>query len=186
MTKHIRKYLPPSSFVCPSTSHALPAKDITTHAPFPTDIPSIIASQKHKLTGNTLSEVVIEPLEGVTNERQAHLGRLLDNGRPSLLDRLRLEQRCVVGLVDLVRGEVCCVDVGCQAGLEGCADATQAVELDAAEEGMTLDLMGATATNSVLAVADETVWRVSYCSYNIGEETREAYLLVRLSASTPS
>ena len=67
-----------------------------------------------------------------------------------------LEQRGVVRLVDLVGGEVGRVDVGRQAGLERRADAPQAVELDAPEEGVVLELVRAAAAQPVLRVANET------------------------------
>jgi hypothetical protein len=99
-------------------------------------------------------EVVVEPLERVPNERQAHLGALL-----LLLVAVAglggAQQRGVVRLVDLVGGEVGRVDVGGQTRLERRADAPQAVKLDAAEEGVVLDLVRAAAAEAVLRVADE-------------------------------
>ena len=105
------------------------------------------------------SEVVVEALESVSNEGQAEFWTLLllprGSGPPSGL--LSLEHRGVISLVDLVRGEVRGIDGGCETGLEGRTDAAQAVEFDAAEEGMALDLVGTTTTETVLSVANETM-----------------------------
>jgi hypothetical protein len=105
-------------------------------------------------------EVVVEPLEGIPDKRQAHLRALLLLRRTATsagaVPRLcGLEQRGVVRLVDLVGGEVGRVDVRRQARLERRADAAQAVELDAAEEGVVLELVGAAAAEAVLRVADQ-------------------------------
>ena len=45
----------------------------------------------------------------------------------------------MVILVDFVRGEVAHVDVGGEAGLKGCADATELLEDDALEKGVGAD-----------------------------------------------
>lgn len=109
-----------------------------------------------------LPEVVIEPLEGVSNEWQAHLWALLHPAHllGSGLDLLGLEQRGVVGLVDLVGGEVGSVDVTGQPGLEWSSDSPQLFKLDTAEEGVALDLMGTTTAQTVLSVAYEAVERL--------------------------
>lgn len=112
------------------------------------------------LFGHTSSEVVIKALEGVSDERQAHLGALLLRRRhlaasstSSLLGSL--EQSSVVCLVDLVRREVRGVDGRRQARLERCSDPAQAFELDTSEEGMALDLVCAAPAETVLRVADQ-------------------------------
>lgn len=123
--------------------------------------------------GSVSTEVVIEPLEGVANERQTHLGRLLHLGAAALLDSLSLEDGGIIRLVDLVCGEVSGIDVGCEPGLERCSDASQAVEVDTTEEGVTLELMRTTPSETVLGVAHHAaVIRVSYkptsCSQSRG------------------
>lgn len=106
-------------------------------------------------------EVVIEPLERVSDEGQAHLGALVlgggarGGGRRGAGGLGGLEQGGVVGLIDLVGGEVGGVDVGCQARLEGGADPAQAVEFDAPEEVVALDLVRTASAEAVLRVADE-------------------------------
>jgi hypothetical protein len=103
-------------------------------------------------------KVIIKPLKRIPDKRQAHLGALLLLRRPAAgtVAGLRgLEQRRVVRLVDLVGREVGRVDVGGEARLEGRADAAQAVELDAAEEGVVLNLVRAAAAEAVLRVADQ-------------------------------
>lgn len=103
-----------------------------------------------------LSEVVVESLEGISNERQAHLRALLnDTNGLGRLDLLRLEQSRVVGLIDLVRGEVCRIDVAREAWLERSPDASERVEFDTTEEGVALNLVGAAATQTVLGVTDQ-------------------------------
>jgi hypothetical protein len=104
-------------------------------------------------------EVVIEPLERVPNKRQAHLGALLLLARGGTTSGAAglggLEHGGVVRLVNLVGREVGRVDVGRQARLERRADPPQAVELDATEEGVALDLVRAAAAEPVLRVADQ-------------------------------
>ena len=105
------------------------------------------------------SKVIIEPLKGVADERKAHLGTLVllsRGGNGGAADGLGLEQGGVVGLVDLVGGEVGGVDVGGQTGLEGGADPAQALELDTPEEGVVLDFVSATSSETVFRVAYET------------------------------
>lgn len=110
------------------------------------------------LFARDLSEVVVESLEGISNERQAHLGTLLnDTNGLGGLDLLRLEQSRVVGLIDLVRGEVCRIDVTREAWLERSADASKRVEFDATEEGVALDLVGTAATQTILSVTDQAM-----------------------------
>lgn len=93
-------------------------------------------------------EVVIEPLERVPNERQAHLGALVLRGGATggcggASGLGGPEEGGVVGLVDLISREVRSVDVGGQTRFEGCPDPAQAVELYAPEEVVALDLVGA-------------------------------------------
>lgn len=106
---------------------------------------------------NPLSEVVIEPLEGVADERKAHLGRLLGCLAIAVLDGLGLEQSRVVSLVNLIGGEVSGVDVGRQPGLERSADAAQTVKVDSTEECVALDFMSTSPSESVLGVADHAI-----------------------------
>lgn len=97
-------------------------------------------------------KVVIKPLKRIPNKRQAHLGALLRrHGVPGLRG---LEHGRVVRLVDLVGREVRGIDVRRETRLKGRPDAPQAVELDAAEEMVGLDLMRTAAAEAVLRVAD--------------------------------
>lgn len=109
-----------------------------------------------------LPEVVVESLEGVPNEWQAHLRTLLHlaNLLGSSLDLLGLEKRGVISLVNFVGGEVRGIDVAGQPGLEWSSDASQRVKLDTAEEGVALDLMGTTTAQTVLSVAHKAVQRL--------------------------
>lgn len=110
-----------------------------------------------------LSEVVVKTLEGVSDEWQAHLRALLHLAHllGSSLDLLGLEQRGVIGLVDLVGGEVSGVNVAGKPGLEWSADASQLFKLDTAEEGVALDLVGTTTAQTVFSVAYEAIeWSV--------------------------
>jgi hypothetical protein len=110
--------------------------------------------------GTGSPEVVVEALEGVPYERQAHLGTLLHLLRviPSLRG---LEQCGVVRLVDLVGGEVGRVDVGRQARLERRTDPPQAVELNASEEGVVFDLVRTATAKTIFRVANKTGKMVS-------------------------
>lgn len=106
-------------------------------------------------------EVVVEALEGISNERQTHLRRLLRFARSPGRDLclLDLEHRRVVGLVNLVCGEVRSVDSTRKARLERSADPAQRVKFDAAEEGVALDLVRAAAAETVLGVDDEAIYK---------------------------
>jgi len=104
-------------------------------------------------------EVIIKPLERIAKERQAHLRALVLLCRHCRLSPSSLsspQQRSVVGLVDLVSGEVGCVDVRCQSRLERCPNPTEAIKLDTTEERMALDFMSTAPTKTILRVADET------------------------------
>jgi hypothetical protein len=103
-----------------------------------------------------LSEVVIKPLECVTNERQAHLWRLLDCSAG--LEGLCLEDAGIISLINLISREVGGVNVGGQARLERRADTAETIKLDTAEESMALDLVSTTATQTVLRVADHAIF----------------------------
>lgn len=104
-----------------------------------------------------LSEVVIEALERVPDEWQTHLGRLLHCRGAALLDGLRLENRGIVGLINLIGREVGSINVGGQTWLKGRANATKAVELDTSEECMVLNLMRSTTAKTVFCVADHAI-----------------------------
>ena len=80
----------------------------------------------------------IEPLVGIPNEGQVHLGDVLFT---QLLDLHAMQVRIVV-LIDLVRGEVRAVDVGTEARLERRADLSEVFEDDTFEEGMGADIHG--------------------------------------------
>lgn len=108
-----------------------------------------------------LSEVVIKPLKCVANERQAHFRRLFLLAKTILLQGLRLEHSCIVSLVNLIRGEVCRINVRSQTRLKRRANATQAVKVDAAEEAVILEFMGSTTAKTVLSVANHAVRSVS-------------------------
>lgn len=145
------------------------------------------------LIGGISSEVVIEPLECVPNKRQAHLGALVlrgdAGGGGSGAGSLRgFEEGGVVCLVDLVSWEVGRVDVRCQARFEGCADPAQAVEFDAPEEVVALDLVRSASSETILRVADEARQCLSASAALRGslQSWLGTYLRIRFSASTPS
>lgn len=103
-----------------------------------------------------LSEVIVKPLERVPDEWQAQLGTLvlLSIAIASLSG---LEQSGIVRLVDFVSREVGGIDVGRQPWLEWGPDAPQVLKLDAPEEGVVLDLVRATATETILGIADQAI-----------------------------
>ena len=62
----------------------------------------------------------------------------------------------VVVLVNLIDGEVLCINVGLELGLERCADASQAIPRDAAEKWVLPDLAGTTdAAETMVSIANE-------------------------------
>lgn len=95
------------------------------------------------------TEVGIEPLEGVTNKRQAHLRTLVLLGTLPSTSLLSPQVRGVIRLVNLVGREVGGIDGRGEARLEGGTDPAQAVKLDTPEEGVAFDLVG-TATSKTI------------------------------------
>lgn len=131
-----------------------------------------------------LSEVVVKSLEGVANEWQAHFRRLLCLGVAVLLDGLSLEYSGIVRLVNFVRREVRCVNIGRQSRLEWRSDAPQAVKVNTTEEGVALELMSAASAKSILRVAHHAV--TNKLAMPSDRTMRMSYLRIRFSASTPS
>ena len=111
------------------------ARDSTLHRRTSSKVNStkLSITRNANLSDPSSPEVVIEPLERVSNEGQAHLWALLLLNRASS-GLLSLDQRCVVGLVNLIRGEVGRVDVGSEARLERRPNTAKTVKLDTAEE----------------------------------------------------
>src|SRR5690242_20129209 len=96
---------------------------------------------RNQSTSTLRTSESIETLVCVTDERQA--------GGVFVVSRLR--SLCSVGgavivLVDLVDGEVLCVHVRLQLGLEWRTDASQTIPRDTTEERMLLDLAGTSDT----------------------------------------
>lgn len=110
----------------------------------------------------------VEALVSVADERQT--------GGVLILSRLC--SLCPVGsavvvLVNLVNGEVLCVDVGLKLRLKWCANASETIPRDTAEERMLLDLAGtADAAQTVVSVADQA--KGTNISYGpVSKEARE-------------
>jgi hypothetical protein len=85
------------------------------------------------------SSVGIKPLVRVTNERQARSILVIAG-----LCGLSSVRSAVVVLVNLVNGEVLRVDVRLQLRFKWRSDPSQGMPINATEEGMLLDLAGAT------------------------------------------
>lgn len=95
----------------------------------------------------------IETLVSVANEGQAHTGFLSTHGLV-----LSTQSSAVVGLWNLIDGEVLCVDCRRKLGLEGSADTTKLIPDHTVEEGMLLDLSATSkATEAVVGITDQTV-----------------------------
>lgn len=109
-----------------------------------------------------LTEVILKSLEGVPYKWQRHLRRLLLLGRGGGLESAVDLHRVGGLLLQVLGGEVGGIDVGRQARLEGGAEAAEIIEIDAREEGVSLQLVGPAAAEAVLAVADEAVWCVRW------------------------
>lgn len=62
-------------------------------------------------------------------------------------------------MLEVLCREVCRVDLGGQPRLEGRPEPPQIVKVDAGEEWVLLDLLGAGAAEAGLGVADEAGWR---------------------------
>lgn len=134
----------------------------------------------HTLSRLALIEVV-ESLECVANERQAHL-RGLDTRRSSCRSSSLLQMGCVVRLVDLVSGEVGGVNVGGKLGFKRCSNPTQAIEVNATEKLVRLDLVGTSSPKTILGVAYET-GKISYLTIcRIGAGNLPSNQILRLGA----
>lgn len=70
-----------------------------------------------------------------------------------------LEDRRVVGLVDLVRREVRSVNSTRETRLERRADATERIELDAPEKGVAFDFVRTATAETIFGVDDQTIQR---------------------------
>jgi hypothetical protein len=114
-----------------------------------------------------LAEVVIESLEGIANERQAHFRSLLHHRRPALLSSLHPEEGCIVSLVNFVGWEVCGVDVRCESGFERRPNSTKAIKLNTAEEDVVFDVLGTASAESILRVADQATGFCQFTSHGV-------------------
>ncbi len=114
----------------------------------------------------------LKPLERIPNERQRHISRMLIPKRIHSSPLLRAR----IILWDLVDGEVADVSSGLQRRFKGSVDAAELVPVDAAEEGVGFDLLGAVlavvAAEAVVDVAEHAVRGV------VSIETRCHALLV--------
>ena len=95
-----------------------------------------------------------EPLVGVADEGQAHLGSNVVASSSCLCT----QSVAVVVLVDLVDREILGINVGLELRFERSANATQAIPLHAAEEWMLLDLIATVSSSS----AAKTMLGVAY------------------------
>lgn len=115
-----------------------------------------------EVTRFTLTEVILKALEGISYERERHLGRFLLLGRRSGLESA-VDLHGVGGLLlQILGGEISGIDLGRQARLEGGAEAAEVVEVDARKEGVAFQFAGPDAAKAVLAVADEAIWCVRW------------------------
>lgn len=94
----------------------------------------------------------IEAFVGVSQEGDIHLRHLISNLASSLCS---LEMSSSIGLVDLIDREVGGIDVGREPGLEWCTNAAKAVEVNAAEEGVSLDFIRRDPAQAVLRVTNK-------------------------------
>jgi hypothetical protein len=136
-----------------------------------------------ELTGE-LSEIVIESLERITNEWQAHFWCILasrptgSSGRSS-----SLQMSGVVSLVNLISWEVCRINVGRQLGFKWCADAAKSIKFDSTEEFVILDLLSRNSSEAMFGITNKANNHVSSVQV---EEGFGSYLRIKFSASGPS
>lgn len=108
---------------------------------------------KHRAEDRSGSTESIETLVRVADEGQAHTGFLSTHGLV-----LSTQSSAVVGLRDLVDGEVLCIDCRRKFGLEGSTDTAKLIPDNAMEEGMLLDLSATSkATKAVVGITDQTI-----------------------------
>ena len=94
----------------------------------------------------------IKPLIRIPNKRQTHLRTDI----LTLCSRLRPQRRTHIRLRNLINREVLRIHIGGEFRFKGCADATETVPLNAAEEGVLFDFVGAAdAAEAVFGVVDE-------------------------------
>jgi len=109
------------------------------------------------------TEVVVETLERITNEWQAHLRRIFTWSSTTCSGRRssRLQVGGIIGLIDLIRREVGRINIGSEFGLEWCADPAQIFKLDTTEEFVVLDLICPATTKTILSVTNKTMQIIS-------------------------
>jgi hypothetical protein len=90
----------------------------------------------------------------------------------------------IVGLINFIRWEVGCVDVGSEFGFEWCSNAAQAIEINTTEELVVLDLISTTPTQAILSIADKTMGQSDFIRRYPWD--LENYLRIKFSASGPS
>jgi hypothetical protein len=116
------------------------------------------------------SSVGVESLVRVANEGQAR-GIVVV---ASLCSLSPIGSASVV-LINLINREVGCIDVRVQLRLKRCPDSAQGMPVDAAEEGMLLDLASATnAAKAMFGIADQARKKVYQSRVMIGQHTRNS------------
>jgi hypothetical protein len=124
----------------------------------------------------------VESLERIANEWQAQLRGV--NSRLVTGLCCNSHMSCVVCLVDLIRWEVGCVNVGGKLGLERCSNPAQSIEVNTAEELVCLDLISASPAQTVLSIANEAIKAISFKRLN--SSSIFSYLRIKFSASGPN
>jgi hypothetical protein len=91
--------------------------------------------------------------------------------------------RSVVGLIDLISGEVGGVNVGGKLRLEWCTDSAKRIKLDSTEEFVVFDFLCRDSAKTMLGITDKTEGRLVGYIRDVGSEP---YLRIKFSASGPS
>src|SRR3954447_19698955 len=101
---------------------------------------------------------MFKPLEGITDEGQAHLRCIFSRLCTSSCSRRRsrLQMSGIIGLVNLICREVCRIDIRSQLRLEWCSDTAKSIEFNATEEFMVLDLICTTSAETILCITNKT------------------------------
>jgi hypothetical protein len=116
------------------------------------------------------SSVGVEALVRVADERQAC--RIV-----VVASLCSLSPICSAGvvLVDFINGEIGSIDVRVQLWLERCPNPTQSMPVNAAEEGMLLDLASATnAAKAIVGIADQARKKVCQLRVMARQHTRNS------------
>lgn len=120
--------------------------------------PAVIAKYTRTRVGLS-SKVVVETLESITNEWQAHFWCVFSRWPTGSCcgSSGSFQVGGVISLVNLIGWEICRIDIGSKFGLEWRTYTAKSIEFNATEEFVILNLICTTTTETILGITNKTV-----------------------------